>query len=310
MLTVSQVHLLYELIQKQTLIFSAQSLGPELLSDSERKILTDNGLNVDKLYDASKDLVELNFHLGLLSKVLSNSQTQSLTFADLNKYIQSGQYIPLNARERVTVQSIKMQSMADIRSANQRIFNDVNNVVANEFGNARSNQEEYLRDQIATGVGNRESRKKIARRINELTGDWTRDFNKSVQYISHTALNEGRAAMIHRKHDGDNEKAKVYFQVQLTACISCVKSYLTDGVGSKPIIFSLKELEANGSNIGRKQKEWLPTIYPMHPHCYCLLSEYIEGSEWNGSKFLLPEKTKVSHRPKVKITFNGQDYWV
>ncbi len=311
MLTAPQINILLEIIQRQTALFAATTLGPDVLSDQDKEILKQNGLDYTKLYDESKDLVGLNFHLGLLSKILSNDQVQSMTFDQLNNYVQSGQFIPLNARERATVQSIKMQSMADIRSANQRIFKDVNNVVAQEFGNAKSDQQEYLRDQIATGIGDRKSRRAIAREIAKLTGDWSRDFNKSVQYISHTALNEGRAAMIHRKYDGDNEKAKVYFQVQNDACDHCVKLYLTGGPGSEPIIFTLKDLEANGSNIGRKAKDWVATVYPIHVNCRCLITEHIEGSEWTGNKFALPKKSETkSSRPKVRILVNGEEFWV
>lgn len=266
MLSNQQLHVILELIQRQTAVFSATTLGGDYLSDGEKQILKDNGIDYTKLYDESKDLVELNFHLGLLSKILSEKQVHNITFNQLKDYVTSSAYIPLNAREKATINSIKMQSMSDIRSVNERIFKDVNNVVSNQFGNARANQEEYLRDQIATGTGDRKSRKEIARQIGRLTGDWSRDFRKSVEYISHTALNEGRAAMVLRKHDGDNEKAKVWFRVQPGACSSCVKLYLTNGEGSEPRIFTLKQLEANGSNIGRKQKEWKATLSALHPH--------------------------------------------
>lgn len=309
MLTSNQLHVLLELVQRQMAVFAASTLGPEILSDQDKQILKENGLDYTKLYDSTKDLVDLNFHLGLLSKVLGDEKVKSFTYDQLQQYIKSGQHIPLNARERAIVHSVKMQSMADIRSVNQRIFRDVNNVVANELGNARADQEEYLRDQIATGVGERKNRRSIARQIARLTGDWSRDFNKSVQYISHTALNEGRMAMIHRKH-GDNS-AKIYFQVQTTACTQCVKAYLKNGPGSEPIVFTLGELERNGSNIGRKQKEWKPVIKAMHPYCRCLATEFQEGSVWIGSKFMLPTKPVInSNRPKIRVTVNGEDYWV
>jgi len=311
MLSPQQVQTILALIQRQTALFSATTLGGDYLSDGEKQVLKDNGINADKLYDESKDLVELNFHLGLLSKILSEKQVQNITFNQLKDYVTSSAYIPLNARERATINSIKMQSMSDIRLANERIFKDVNNVVSNQFGNARANQEEYLKDQMATGTGDRKSKKEIARQIGRLTGDWSRDFRKSVEYISHTALNEGRAAMVLRKNDGDNEKAKVWFRVQPSACPSCVKLYLTGGEGSEPKIFTLKELEANGSNIGRKQKDWKSTLVAIHPRCRCLAVEYKEGSVWNGTSFETDKsKPKTSNRPKVLVKFNGQDFLV
>lgn len=265
MLTPQQTHVILSLIERQTALFAAQTLGEQYLSDNDKKILTENGIDFKKVYDESKDLVSLNFHLGLLSKILGDNEAQKLSYEDLTQYIQRGGHIPLNAREKATLQSIKMQSMSDIRSANQRIFRDVNNVVGNQLMDARANQAEFLRDQIAEHTADRLSRRAIARKIARLTGDWNRDFNKSVQYISHTALNEGRAALLHRRY-GDNKKVKVYFQVQPQACDACVKAYLINGPGSEPIVFELHDLERNGNNIGKKQKEWRPTVGPMHPN--------------------------------------------
>ncbi len=311
MLNPSQINLLLELIQRRTVFFAGSTLGPELLSDQEKQLLVQNGIDVAKLYDPSKDLVNLNFHLGMLSNILSQTQTQAITYEDLRRYVQSGQYIPLNKREQATIANIKMQSMADIRANSGKIFQDVNNVVSNELSTARANQEEFLREQIIEGTEKRESRRSIARNIARLTGDWSRNFIKSVQYISHTALNEGRAAMVHRRH-GDNEKGRVYFLVQKDACSHCITAYLTGPAGSEPKIFTLRELEANGSNIGRKAKEWKPTVVALHVNCRCLLTEYIEGQVWDGTKFVWPagQKEKPSSRPKIRIWVNGEEHWV
>lgn len=311
MLTPEQSHILLELISRQTLLFSATTLGPEFLSSQEKELLISHGVNPEGLYEAGKDLTLLNFHLGLLSGILSNPATQALTYDQLYRYVQSGQHIPLNKREIETLNSIKMQSMADLRASNGRIFQDVNNVVSNELSTARANQEAFLRDQIVEGNERRESRKKIARNIAKLTGDWSRNFTKSVQYISHTALNEGRAAMIYRKH-GDSKEAKVYFSVLAGACQYCIKSYLTKGEGSEPKIFTLAEIEANGSNIGRKTAEWRATLSALHVNCRCTVQEYHEGMVWQGDRFVWPkgEKEKTSHRPKIRIVVNGQEHWV
>ncbi len=308
MLTPDQLHNVMELLDRQLLFFAGSTLGPQVLNDQEKELLSQHGVDYNKIHEEGKDLVNLNFHLGMLSNILSKEETNRLTYDQLYKYIQSGAYIPLNKREQATIASIKMQSMADIRANGGRIFQDINGVVNNELYTARANQEEFLREQIAHGTASRESRRTIARKIARLSGDWSRDFRKSVQYISHTALNEGRAAMVHRRH-GDNEKGRVYFLVQPTACNSCKRAYLS---GNEPKLFTLRELEANGSNIGRKQADWLPTLGAMHPNCRCMVQEHIEGQVWNGSRYVWPEgkKEPISHRPKVRIVFNGQEHWV
>jgi len=308
MLTTDQVHQIIELLDRQLLFYAATTLGSHVLTDQDKDILSKYGIDYNRLYDGSKDVVSLNFHLGMLSSVLSKREIDDLKFKDLVKYLQSGQHIPLSERERATIDSIKMQSMADIRSHKGKIFQDINNVVNNELGNLKSDQQEFVRETILQGTRERKGRKSIAREIAKLTGDWSRNFNKSVQYISHTALNEGRAAMLERRYGGE---AKVYFQVQRDACDHCVKHYLTAGRGSEPKVFTLKELQQNGSNIGRKTSEWRPVLHALHVHCRCLATEYIPNTVWNGTRFIYAKNRESTvDRPKIRIVFQGKEHWV
>lgn len=310
MLSLSELHSILAILDRQTLLFIGSSLGEESLSDADKKILKDSGIDYKKLYNEAKDVAHLNFQLGLMSNILSDEQVKKFDYKSLVKYIQQGNHIPLNATEKAVLQSIKMQSLADIRSVKGRIFNDINNVVSNSLSTTRANQEEFIREKISEGIAQRKGRKEIAREIARLTGDWKRDFNKSVAYISHTAFNEGRAAIIERRYGG-NDKAKVWFNVQPDACIACKKAYLKPG--GEPIIFTLQEIQANGTNIGKKQVDWKPCNC-MHPFCRCLMQEYIPGTEWNGNRFISsksPEKpTNKPQRPRIRIVVNGVESWV
>lgn len=308
-LSSEQINQLLDIFNHQLVMFAGNTLGSSYLSHSEKKILQDSGIDIESLYDHYKDPVELNFQLGLLTKIIG-SQANTITFEQLRKFIANGNYIPLNEREKATINSIKHQALSDIRANQGKIFQDINNVVHGEGLYNRSHQEEVVRTTVIEGIANRESIKRISVNLARLTGDWNRNFYKSVQYISHTALNEGRLALIQRRNQG---QVKVYFQVQKDACKYCVELYLTKGQGSEPKIFGVKELLANGTNIGRKVDELKPVIGPVHPHCRCLLTEYIEGEKWNGMKFVI-SKEEIYHpkleRKKVHITFNGQDYYV
>lgn len=308
MLTPDQVNQIMGLLDKQLIFFASKTLGSHVLTEQEKSVLADHGIDYNRAYDPTKDVVELNFHLGLLSNILSKTEAKNLEYKDLVKYIQSGQHIALSERERFTIDSLKMQSMADIRSHRGKIFQDINGVVNNELGNLKADQQEFIKETILQGTRERKGRKTIAREIVKLTGDWSRNFDKSVQYISHTALNEGRAAMMERRYGSE---AKVYFQVQQDACEQCVKHYLTAGAGSEPKIFTLKELQQNGSNIGRKQGEWKPVLHALHVHCRCLATEYIEGTIWDGVRFIYDKTVqKPLNRPKIRIVFQGKEHFV
>lgn len=309
-MSVEEIHKILEILDRQFLMFTGSVIGEQGLSDADKKILKESGIDYKKLYDESKDLAHLNFQLGMLANVLGDKAANKFDYKSLVKYIKEGNHIPLNQTEKAVLQSIKMQSLADIRSAKGKIFNDINNVVSNSLSTTRANQEEFIREKISEGVTQRKGRKEIAREIARLTGDWKRDFNKSVAYISHTAFNEGRAAIIERRYGG-NDKAKVWFLVQSDACTSCKKAYLKSS--GEPIVFTLQEIQANGNNIGRKQADWQPCNC-MHPFCRCLMQEYIPGTEWNGKAFVAvktPEKpTNKPQRPKIRIVVNGVESWV
>lgn len=313
MLSQDELNSILNIIDKQFLLFVGSTIGPSALTDAESATLRKNGIDPESLYEPGKDIASLNYQLGMLSGILSQSQMEGFTYDSLSKYIQSGNYIPLNATEKEIVRSIQNQSLADIRSYKGRIFQDINNVVNNQFNSDRANQEAFLREKITEGVQARKSRKQIARDIAKLTGDWVRDFKKSVAYISHTAFNEGRAAIIQNKAGGG--EPRVYFQVQRDACPQCIKAYLNGGPGSEPIVFTLSELQANGTNIGRKQADWQPVLGAMHPHCRCLLTEFIEGQIWDGSKFVYPKTEPTVDpskppRPKIRVVINGREAWV
>jgi hypothetical protein len=312
MLSTDELNKILETIDKQFLLFIGTTVGERGLTDTERAALTAANIDYTSLYDESKDLVKLNFQLGMLSNILSQSQMESFDYDSLNKYIRAGNYIPLNEREERVLESIRNQSLADIRDTRGRIFRDITGVVNQGGLSERANQEEFIREKIREGVEARKSRKEIARDIARLTGDWSRNFTKSVSYISHTAFNEGRANIIANRYGG-NSKAYVWFQVQLTACPSCIKAYLKGAAGSEPIVFLLSDILANGTNIGKKQADWLPVIGAMHPHCRCAVQEYIPGSTWDGKRFVLgkvPGGTSQPERPKIRVIIDGKEAWV
>lgn len=315
MLTPNQLQDILTILERQLTLFIATTIGEEGLSDQDKKTLKAAGVDYNKLYKQGKDLVTLNYQLGLLSNLLSQKTIKKMTGEQLVKYIESGQHVPLNERERQTISHIKMQSLADIRSNGSKIFQDINRVVQNVFGLHQANQQEFLKDKVAEGTAKRQSIKTIAKTISRLTGDWSRNFSKSVAYISHTALNEGRAAAIARRYEGASE-ARMYFQVQKDACTKCKQLYLKED--GEPIIFTLKELQANGTNIGRKQADWKPTLGALHVHCRCLATEYIEGQQWKEGRYVWPTDKKgepVQRKPSVKrklirVLINGVEHFV
>lgn len=105
---------------------------------------------------------------------------------------------------------------------------------------------------------------KLASRLRQHTGDLTRNWDRIARTELQAALNEGVAVESVRV---DGPQALVRRVPESTACANCKRLFLnSDG---KPRVFTVAELVTNGTNVGRKQAEWLPTLFPVHPHCMC-----------------------------------------
>lgn len=97
-------------------------------------------------------------------------------------------------------------------------------------------------------------------------------------------------------------------------CKYCIKAYTTQGIGSKPRIFKLIDLIANGDNIGVKAKDWKPVLGPQHPWCRCNLRYIPKGYVWDEElqTFVPPKdfERKVQRRSKVKIYVGDKEFTV
>ena len=310
-LTPNQLEVIEKIFERQTALFIGRSLGPEFLSTSEKKTLQGMGIDLDELYKRYNDPVLQNFHLGMLTGALPEARTKKLNFNELVKYISSGKHIPLNEREKATINSVKSQSLRDIKSINGRIFNDVNGIIAQEHRNDRETYEKVIRGEIERGIAERRTTSSIVQELGKKTGDWSRQWGKMVEYVSHQAFDEGRAA-IYKKRGG--EEALVFKQPYAGACKHCIRLYLTGGIGSKPKVFKLSELESNGTNIGRKSESWLPVVGSTHVHCRCTLHYLEPGQEWDEEKkrFVIQKeerKPKINRKP-VKVRIGDEEYEV
>lgn len=308
MLTPTQINELLTIISRNQSIFIAKKFGPEFLSTWDRHILTSFNIDYKTLYSPESDSILTLFHLGMLAKSLRDTKAlQHFNYKLLTDYIKQGKYIPITQREQATIDMLKNQTLADIRSTNGKIFQDINNVV----GNART-QQEFIKEKLIEGTEKKSSLREISNELHRLTGDWTRNFDRIVEYQCNTAYQEGRAAFLEKTEGND---VLVYKRVFESACEHCVEAYLTNGIGSEPRIFKLSILRSNGSNIGRKVKDWKPVIHSHHPFCRCLLSKYPQGFKWDKEKqdFTIRDESKpILKKPRsgIRITVAGKEYTV
>lgn len=308
----NQINTLLEIIDKNQTLVLGREFGLEYLSDYDKQILQSHDIDIQQIYSEAGDTVFTSFHFGMLSQALQDlGVANKLKYKELYEYISKGKYIPLTFEEKASIRAVKNASLGSLRSIRTKIFTDLNNILEDS---SRRTQEKFLKKEIARGVENKETVREIANEIAHKTGDWSRDFDRIVQYTSQLAYEKGKAAAIMRKY-GDDGDVLVYKRVYPGACKHCIRLYLTQGIGSEPKVFKLSELEANGSNIGKKVADWLPTVDPIHPFCRCqlvYLSGIKEKPAWSikEKKFEDPKITPKRTRPKVKAVVGGKEVYV
>lgn len=292
-LTPEQQQQLLKLIQRNHIGFIASSLGTAFLSNDDVKLLEDYGINAFQLYNTYSDKLLASFHLGQLAAALRN-ESNNIHLKDFQQYLKNNP-LQLTKREEYVLDSVKRQALSDIKGIGSKIFQDVTNVL-NE--NSRINQEQLIRNEIITGTEKKQSIRNISNEIASKTGDWSRNFDRIVEYVSNTAFQEGKAEYLIKTYGDD---VLVWKRVYNSACKHCIKLYLTNGLGSKPIVFTLSQLRANGTNIGRKTSEWKAVVGSTHPYCRCSLNYHDPAYDWNEAtqEFdILIEK----HIPRVRRT--------
>lgn len=293
-LTADQIQELLNIIDKNQLVVIGTQFGPDFLSTIDKELLTKYGVEWDRLYDPSLDFMLTNFHFGMLAESLIAADVNKFTFDELKEYIKRGDYIPLTGKEIATLNAFKNQTCNDIKTLGRRIFQDVNNYLNN---GSLQDQKNFIVQEMMEGYLDKKTVSEIAHSIAEKTGDWSRDFDRIVAYNTHKAIEEGKATMIER-NAGDPD-VLVYKDVMPGACKHCVELYLTNGIGSKPRLFKLSELRANGTNVGRKVSEWKATLGPIHPYCRCALRHYNKKDTGSAPK-----------RKPIRVWIGGVEQYV
>lgn len=181
-LTIPQIHELSSIIQQNQALVINEVYGIDSLIESDKIIFERYGVNLDQLYCESKNTIFTSLHFGLISDSLKDLEFfNKLTYKDLYEYISKGRYIPLTQKEIAVINHIRTQSLASLHSINNVIFQDVNQILPDT---SRATQEAFLREEVERGYLDSKTIKQIASDIAHKTGDWSRDFDEIVQYIS------------------------------------------------------------------------------------------------------------------------------
>lgn len=296
----AQINNMLSILKKYELIFIAGQLGVDFLSISDKAILKAAGIDL-KQYTNKKGVIEHAFLFGILSDAIGSSRAKGMNYKQFQKFLTSGNFIPLTEAEEFALEGVKNRAYNDITNLGNRMRNATSNNVV------RSNQQQSLivqdmiKKKTIKAVELRMGARGLAADLARTTEDWEVDWLRIAQYLTHEAFNSGRAQSILKNFGGG---AEVYFDVYEGACKHCKRLFLINPYSeqtSEPIVFLLKDIIANGNNIGRKAADYLPTISPIHPYCRCTINHKQKDRGWDADlrAFVTPLK-RVSSHPKLK----------
>ena len=111
--------------------------------------------------------------------------------------------------------------------------------------------------------------------------NWRHRYSTIVRTEKARASNFGAlSAILHNNPDKNPEDICVFKagrNAHDPSCCNHCKKFWFESDGITPKVYSVSELVSNGSNIGRKAAEWLPTIDSTHPNCSHHLVELRDG---------------------------------
>lgn len=297
--TSSQINDLLSILKKHELIFIANQLGDDFLTDADKAILSAAGINVE-LFRNAQGVIEHAFLFGILSEAIGDKRAKKMNYKQFQQFIKSKNFIPLTEEQEFALQNVKQRAYTDITNLGSRMASGLRNIALKNNQEQTLLAQKIIRDKAVTAIELRQGATKLSQEIADVAQSWDTDWLRVSSYILHEAYNTGRSQSILKNNGAD---AEVYFDVLPKACEKCKELGLVDpgDPDSEPIVFKLKDLIANGNNIGRKKADWKATISPIHPYCRCILNHKPPGFAWDGElrAFTKPIK-RVSNHPKLK----------
>lgn len=299
--TTDELYELYSIIDYFHTFFIATNIGTDILSKSDKILLYNYGVDINSFKD-DEDYISYAYKFGLLATALKKDKVRALDFDSLKRFIRSGQFIPLTDSEQYALQFVRQQAYNDIKGLGNRIKQSTGQIFIESSRTRRLKVQRIIRKETKKAIRERKTVQELSSTLAKRTGDYARDFDRIAQYVLHDAYQNGIASQLLKQHGEDVE---VFYSVYPGACEHCIEIYLTDGKGSEPKIFKLKDIIANGTNIGKKVKDWKSSIAPCHPWCRCTINLKPENTIYDVEKkrFTLVRNTYgVNRKSKIKVT--------
>lgn len=277
-LTPSQIRLIKKVIEEHMNVIMELTIGDTQVSPQTLKKLG--------LPKPISNLITDSYKYGKLITVM-NKNLSKMSPQEINTLIKR---LKISSRQQKSMEYLKAKTQLSIDNLTQKMTSAVvTSALQDQLGMYQA-----VGKVIPEAVGNTTERYKVIQQLRELTNDWERDWHRVAHSEMWDAKVQGEANAI---IDGESPVSKkgtetmVFKRPAPNACNKCKQLYLeSDGV--TPKLFKITELQANGSNYGKRQADWKPTLGILHPNCMCPLSVMPDGYKFDSSGQLTPDTTK------------------
>lgn len=295
LLSFAEIQDILGILQRHQYVLIAEQLGLNYLTQDEINILLAAGVDLDQ-FKNNQGIIDHAFLFGILAEAIKDDRAKKMSYKQFKDFIKSGNFVPLTEAEEYALEQVKNRAYTDIVGLGNRIASGTSNLIIRSNNSQQASIRKIIRDKTVDAVKYRKTATQLASDLGHATEDWERDWLRIAQYVMHEAYNYGRAQTVFKEH---GEDAEVYFDTLKGACKWCKELYLTDpdDEDSEPKLFKLKDVLANGTNIGRKPQDYLPTVSPVHPYCRCTIN-------YRNPKFDWDWKTKSFSKPRKYIPKN------
>lgn len=277
-LTPSQIRQIKKVIEEHMNVIMELTIGDTKVSPETLK-----KIGVPK---SISNLITDSYKYGKLTTVM-NKNLSKMSPQEVNDMLKK---LKVSSRQQRSMEYLKAKTQLSIDNLTQRMTSAI-------ITSALQNQLDMYQaigQVVPEAVKKNTDRYKVVQQLRDLTQDWERDWHRVAHSEMWDAKVQGEANAIMDNESPISKKGKdtmVFKRPAPNACNKCKQLYL-EADGITPKLFKITELQANGSNYGKKQADWKPTLGILHPNCMCPLSVMPDGYKFDSSGQLTPDTTK------------------
>ena len=238
--------------------------------------------------DWIRDAYEYGSLMGGTKRFQEKENVESLSLMSFEKR-RKRRKIQTTPHEESAIDSAKHSAGIYCRGLGNRVASDFSTTAIEADHALRARMITEIKTHAEANIAKRDTWRKLASELGHKTGDWARDFQRIAATEKQRAMQQGFASSL-TKREGDPEDIRVAKLPAPDACPDCNRLHLTAGPGSPPRIFSLADLHANGTNVGKKRRTWRATVGPVHPWCGCELIHVPPGWGFNDDGEMVPKR--------------------